>query len=258
VEFLYTPQQARRDLGLENQGKIVAWAKRHNSKPVIVRYGPPSAAKYVLSTASRQDDFLDEDTTPRFDPASRLADKTDKDNKFERQVKEIKGILGVAFVGHVSALEPKSKAVKKEPGIRATPYPTTYVKIQWEIGDTKPTSWETRSSIKHLYRGMCDGYIYQAALHSEQRYNLWMAEHGATLGTTSTAAADVDSTPVHVPNKNVADQSAAAVTTRPADKTVAPAEKAAIAPGPEKTLEEELKKMSREQLLELFQQSKSG
>ncbi|KFY03251.1 hypothetical protein V490_00241, partial [Pseudogymnoascus sp. VKM F-3557] len=37
---LFTPGHAREAAGLETEGKIVAWATRGNSKPVIVAYGP--------------------------------------------------------------------------------------------------------------------------------------------------------------------------------------------------------------------------
>ncbi|OBT59307.1 hypothetical protein VE04_00385 [Pseudogymnoascus sp. 24MN13] len=164
---LFTPGHAREAAGLETDGKIVAWATRGNSKPVIVAYGPQNARKYMRSTAYRESDFIDKDTK-QFGPKHRFGDNKETGI---REPHEFKGIIGVAYNCPVEELAPKAPRAKGDPPNPRKPGVDIWVK--WEINGEVKRCWEVRSSIKHLFRSFCDLYIYQAAVHYEQQYNAW-------------------------------------------------------------------------------------
>ncbi|KFY97250.1 hypothetical protein V498_02181 [Pseudogymnoascus sp. VKM F-4517 (FW-2822)] len=175
---LITPQQARAAAGIATDGTIVAWAKTGFSKPVIVRYGPRNARKYMRSTAFRESDFLDESQTPKFGPKYRKGDEKDEDGQLIRKSHEFKGMVAVAFNCPVAELAPKVKIKKEKDGPPSPPsprYPRTEVLVRWEIAGEVHECWEVRSSIKHLFSSFCDQYIYQVALLGEKQYNAWKA-----------------------------------------------------------------------------------
>ncbi|KAL5349613.1 hypothetical protein ACLOAV_005908 [Pseudogymnoascus australis] len=168
----YTPAQAREAAGIETDGKIVAWASHQNSKPVIVAYGPRNSRIYKRSTAYREADILDEIKIQKFGPGNRYGDKK-VDGKLVRKPHEFRDILGVAFNCPVEELipkPPKKKGVDAAPSARS---PRVDIWVKWEINGEIKTSWEVRSSMKHILRSFCDLYIYRAALHYEAQYNLY-------------------------------------------------------------------------------------
>ncbi|KFY62930.1 hypothetical protein V497_02149, partial [Pseudogymnoascus sp. VKM F-4516 (FW-969)] len=164
IDSGFTPVQARKTAGLETDGKIVAWAKHNNSKPVIVAYGPRNSRKYKRSTAYRESDFLDESNTKKFGPGHRFGDEKGEDMKLIRKPHEFISILGVAFNCPVEELKPKAPKKKGEDTVRS---PRVDIWVRWEINGEVKDSWEVRSSIKHLFRSFCDLYIYEAAVHFE-------------------------------------------------------------------------------------------
>ncbi|KFY02411.1 hypothetical protein O988_02174 [Pseudogymnoascus sp. VKM F-3808] len=168
IDSGFTPVQARQTAGLETDGKIVAWAKHNNSKPVIVAYGPRNSRKYKRSTAYRESDFLDESNTKKFGPGHRFGDEKGEDMKLIRKPHEFISILGVAFNCPVEELKPKAPKKKGEASVRS---PRVDIWVRWEINGEVKDSWEVRSSIKHLFRSFCDLYIYEAAVHFEGQYN---------------------------------------------------------------------------------------
>lgn len=168
----FTPAQAREAAGIETDGKIVAWADHKNSKPVIVAYGPRNSRKYKRSTAYREADILDEIKTKKFGPGNRYGDKKEN-GKLVCKPHEFRDILGVAFNCTVEELmpkPPKKKGVDAAPSARS---PQVDIWVKWEINGEIKTSWEVRSSMKHILRSFCDLYIYEAALHYEEQYNLY-------------------------------------------------------------------------------------
>jgi hypothetical protein len=171
--IIMTPEEARKAVGLDTDGTIVAWAEICFSKPVIVRYGPRNARMHRRSTAFRESDFLDESKTPKFGKNNR---KGDEDGNLIRKIHEFKGIIGVAFNCPVEDLAPKVK-IKKEEGDPSSPpaprYPRTEVLVRWNIVGKVTEYWEVRLSIKYLFSSFCDQYIYRAALLAEKQYNDW-------------------------------------------------------------------------------------
>jgi hypothetical protein len=179
-EYLFTPQEARKNAGLQTDGKIVAWREHGTSTRVIVAYGPRNSRKYLRSTLYQESNVIDEDAV-QFGPGHRLGDEK-LNRKYVRKPSEFKGILAVAFNGPVESLVPKEKVSRRrgEATPRRDPYPVVEIKVRWNInGDVKDT-WEVRTSISHLFQSFCDLYIYQAAVHGENQYNAWRAGERAS------------------------------------------------------------------------------
>ncbi|KFZ24700.1 hypothetical protein V502_00823 [Pseudogymnoascus sp. VKM F-4520 (FW-2644)] len=178
---LFTPGHAREAAGLETEGKIVAWATRGNSKPVIVAYGPQNSRKYMRSTAYRESDFIDKDTK-QFGPKHRFGDNKETGI---REPHEFKGIIGVAYNCPVEELAPRAPRKKGDaPNPRK---PGVDVWVEWEINGEVKRCWEVRSSLK-IFRSFCDLYIYQAALHYEKQYNAWKANERKSADRSPTPA----------------------------------------------------------------------
>ncbi|KAH7309375.1 hypothetical protein BKA65DRAFT_519694 [Rhexocercosporidium sp. MPI-PUGE-AT-0058] len=166
-EAVFTPAQAREATGQSHGGKIVAWRQQDRSKPVIVRYGPPNAAKYERSTAAKEDNDFDEEETEEFGPDHRLGDQKVA-KKFVRRRRELLGIAGLAYNCDLKDLEPREKGETR----RVAPLE---IWVKWEIGGVIQKTWEIRSSIRHLFSNAkkCDVYIYEAAKWHAARHEEW-------------------------------------------------------------------------------------
>ena len=187
-EYLFTPQEARKNAGLQTDGKMVAWRKHGTSTRVIVAYGPRNSRKYLRSTLYQESNVLDEDAV-QFGPGHRLGDEK-LDRKYVRKPSEFKGILAVAFNGPVESLIPKEKVARRrgEATPRRDPYPVVEIKVRWNINGDVQDTWEVRTSISHLFPSFCDLYIYQAAVHGENQYNAWRAGERASEDRSPTPA----------------------------------------------------------------------
>ncbi|CAG8972322.1 hypothetical protein HYALB_00001725 [Hymenoscyphus albidus] len=165
-QALFTPEQAREATGQGYGGKIVAWKKQIQSKPVIIMYGPRSAAKFECSTADIEEIDV---TTPKFGPENRLGDEK-VGRKLIRRKREFKAIQGLAYSCVVDDLKPKEKGEKgKRP-------PPLQIWVRWEISGKIADVWEIRSSIRHLWNSpnACDEYIYLAAKYHAARHQEWL------------------------------------------------------------------------------------
>jgi hypothetical protein len=165
---LFTPAQAREATGRTDGGEVRAWREQGNSTPVILSFGPPNARKYERSTAYRAGIPFDKKNTPNFGPDHRYGDEK-QGRKFVRKWDEFKGIQGEAYNCSVSLLRPKEKGEERT-------YPTTELLVKWEINGKILRTWETRSSIKHLWPNpaLCDEYIYVSAKHHAKQHDDWL------------------------------------------------------------------------------------
>ncbi|KAG9230725.1 hypothetical protein BJ875DRAFT_444736 [Amylocarpus encephaloides] len=167
-EAFFTPEQAREATGQSYGGKIVAWKNQIKSKPVIVMYGPRSAAKFERSTAAREDIDFDEKETQQFGADHRLGDEKVK-RKLIRRKKEFIAIHGLAYSCDLDDLKPKEKGEKRR-------LPPLEIRVKWEINRVISVVWEVRSSIRHLWSShkACDEYIYLAAKYHAARHQEWL------------------------------------------------------------------------------------
>jgi hypothetical protein len=152
-----------------SDGVADAWCRVRRAKKLIVRYGPPQAAKYVIQPGvGYNTDGLQEVS----DAESRLCDIKIKDGRGEKHrrygLENIAGIYGVAIMDlpHNSTF---SKA------------PTTYIKIKWKDIDEEHKhlcregcNWIRRTDLKDLIgEEMAELKIKQAWERQETRYNTW-------------------------------------------------------------------------------------
>ncbi|KFY28050.1 hypothetical protein V491_00656 [Pseudogymnoascus sp. VKM F-3775] len=170
----YSPAAAREAAGIETDGEIVAWSelRNSNSTPVIVAYGPRNSRKYKRSTAYREASILDKTKAKQFGLRKRYGDAKDDNGNLICKPEEFKAILGVAFNCPVEELKPKPPRKKGDPPRERSP--RVEIWVRWEVNGKIETTWEVRSSIKHLFRSFCDQYIYESALHFEAQHNLYL------------------------------------------------------------------------------------
>ena len=177
---LFTPANAREATGRTDDGDIVAWTERGYSTPVIISFGPPNARKYERSTAYRSGIPFDKGKTDQFGPDHRHGDEK-QGRKFVRRWDDFKGIQGEAYNCKLAELKPKEKGEKRA-------YPLTELLVKWEIDGKVKRTWETRSSIKHLWPNptLCDEYIYVSAEHHHKQHQDWLnGERKATSKSPS-------------------------------------------------------------------------
>ncbi len=154
-------------MGLNHDGKIVAWRQQDRSQPVIVMYGPENAAKYERSTAAREDIDFDEDATDQFGEEHRLGDEK-INKKFIRKRREIHGVFGLAYNCDLHDLRPREKGETR----KVAPLE---IGVKWKIDGQIMKRWEIRSSIRHIFSSpkKCDEWIYLAAQYHAARYQNW-------------------------------------------------------------------------------------
>jgi hypothetical protein len=156
-----------------SDGVADAWCRMRRTIMLIVRYGPPRFAKYVIQPGVGYDtDGLQEVS----DAESRLCDIMIKDGRGVKRRRyglvNIIGIVGVASI-ELQQCNPDS-----------TKAPTTYVKVKWKNIDMEHkhlcpngTSWIRRTDLIVLMgKAMADLKISEAWDRQERRYIDWMTQ----------------------------------------------------------------------------------
>jgi hypothetical protein len=147
-----------------------AFCRAGRTKMLIVRYGPPRAATYVIQPGVGYNTDGLQDVS---DAESRLCDIMVRDPSGVKRrrygLENIVGIVGVAIMD----LPPDSTSSKP---------PTTYVKFRWRniaeehqhLLDKNGDNWNRRTDLKN-YTGekMAFSKLEEAWMKQEERYNKW-------------------------------------------------------------------------------------
>lgn len=146
----------------------VAWGHRGRGEVVINAYGPLNARIHRLEPGS---DIFDREHVVNFSAAVNRLGEAKPDGYYIRRGHEVKTIQGVAFRG-MDKLQNINPATH---GPGAARYPETQVLLKWNIGGETKKSWETRSTIRRLWKNKAnaDKAIFEAATRAEKRHDEW-------------------------------------------------------------------------------------
>lgn len=146
----------------------VAWGHRGRGEVIINAYGPTNARIHRLEPGS---EIFDRVNVLNFSAPKNRHGEAKPDGYYIRHGHEVKTIQGVAFRGmdKLESINPASH------GAGRARYPETQVYVKWNINGETLKSWETRSTIRRLWKNKnkADKAIYAAATRAEQRYEEW-------------------------------------------------------------------------------------
>jgi hypothetical protein len=161
-----------------SDGVADAFCRARRTKMLIVRYGPPRAAKYVIQPGVGYNTDGLQDVS---DEESRLCAIMVRDGNGVKRprygLENIVGIVGVAI------MDPPHDSTSSKA-------PTAYVKIKWKniakehqhLCDKNGNNWNRRTDLKNRTgEEMAFSKLKEAWMKQEERYNNWI--RGVEVGT---------------------------------------------------------------------------
>ncbi len=192
-EDIFTIKQYQAQTGQAAHAEPIAWKRAGLGKHYVMRYGPLNAATYKLQPGDDIDVEFDDDTLPDISDPDKRYGEMKANRKWKYFYRHIVAIQEVVWSfredNHEEGYDPLNLM---DPSMKTEDrrYPSTHVKIKWNIEGEIRTSWEIRTTIHRLWKSKTKGnkVIYDAARTQERRH--WEWKNGQRAGNDKSPTPD--------------------------------------------------------------------